>query len=334
MADRYFILADFRSYANAQQKINDYYKNKSAWRKSALLNIAHVGKFSSYRTIQEYVDDIWHLDRITVNMVYKHGKNGYKLKRASTDTRLCDNFFQNPILLPYCGKGYSSDDKNGIGGQTLIDVYWVMRSIGRMAFPVFCFLLVEGFKYTHSREKYAARMFIFALISEIPFDLAINNTVLEFKSNNVFFTLLLGLLAITVLDWLKSVDKIEKASSAVKWFLVTLIRCIVMVSVVLVMMIIAEFVLCCDYGAAGVGCIVMMYLLSSNRDVAFAVAVILLGLFSGTIEFFALFMLIPLRYYNGKRGISLKYVFYAFYPVHLFVLYLICRLAMAAAVHT
>lgn len=58
-----------------------------------------------------------------------------------------------------------------------------------------------------------------------------------------------------------------------------------MVSVVLVMMIIAEFVLCCDYGAAGVGCIVMMYLLSSNRDVAFAVAVILLGLFSGTIEF-------------------------------------------------
>ena len=78
----------------------------------------------------------------------------------------------------------------------------------------------------------------------------------------------------------------------------------------------------------------MMYLLSSNRDVSFAVAVILLGLFSGTIEFFALFMLIPLRYYNGKRGISLKYVFYAFYPVHLFVLYLICRLAMAAAVHT
>ena len=136
-----------------------------------------------------------------------------------------------------------------------------------------------------------------------------------------------------MLDWLKSVDKIEKASSAVKWFFVTLIRCIVMVSVVLVMMIIAEFVLCCDYGAAGVGCIVMMYLLSSNRDVAFAVAVILLGLFSGTIEFFALFMLIPLRYYNGKRGISLKYVFYAFYPVHLFVLYLICRLAMAA-VHT
>ena len=81
VADRYFILADFRSYANAQQKINDYYKNKSAWRKSALLNIAHVGKFSSDRTIQEYVDDIWHLDRITVNMagVYDFGKSYRKV---------------------------------------------------------------------------------------------------------------------------------------------------------------------------------------------------------------------------------------------------------------
>ena len=68
VADRYFILADFESYANAQKKISAYYQNKSAWAKSAILNIAHVGKFSSDRTIQEYVDDIWKLDKITVNM--------------------------------------------------------------------------------------------------------------------------------------------------------------------------------------------------------------------------------------------------------------------------
>ncbi len=66
-ADRYFILADFRSYAAAQQKINSYYRNRSEWAKSAILNVAHVGKFSSDRTIQEYVDHIWHLDKITVN---------------------------------------------------------------------------------------------------------------------------------------------------------------------------------------------------------------------------------------------------------------------------
>lgn len=67
VADRYFILADFRAYANAQKKIGAYYTNKSAWAKSAILNIAHSGKFSSDRTIQEYVDDIWKLDKIEVN---------------------------------------------------------------------------------------------------------------------------------------------------------------------------------------------------------------------------------------------------------------------------
>ena len=68
VADRYFILADFRSYAAAHKKVEEYYKNRSAWNRSAILNIGHVGKFSSDRTIQEYVDDIWKLDKVTVNM--------------------------------------------------------------------------------------------------------------------------------------------------------------------------------------------------------------------------------------------------------------------------
>lgn len=66
-ADRYFILADFRAYAKAQMDISEFYNEKEAWAKSAILNVAHVGKFSSDRTIQEYVDDIWHLDKIKVN---------------------------------------------------------------------------------------------------------------------------------------------------------------------------------------------------------------------------------------------------------------------------
>ncbi len=68
VADRYFILADFRAYAQAQKKVEDYYKDKEEWAKSAILNVANVGKFSSDRTIMEYVNDIWHLDKITVNM--------------------------------------------------------------------------------------------------------------------------------------------------------------------------------------------------------------------------------------------------------------------------
>ncbi len=67
-ADTYFILKDFRSYAEAQKRVEEYYKDKNAWAKSAILNVAHSGKFSSDRTIQEYVDDIWHLDKIAVKM--------------------------------------------------------------------------------------------------------------------------------------------------------------------------------------------------------------------------------------------------------------------------
>jgi starch phosphorylase len=63
-ADRYFILKDFKSYAEAQTKVEKAYKNTSGWARSAMLNVAKVGKFTSDRTIQEYVDDIWHLDKV------------------------------------------------------------------------------------------------------------------------------------------------------------------------------------------------------------------------------------------------------------------------------
>ena len=111
--------------------------------------------------------------------IASHRVTGSTLKLVALFTMLIDHFAATVIL---------QIANTGTGGKTLIDIYWVMRSIGRMAFPVYCFLLVEGFKYTHSRLRYAARLFIFALISEIPFDLALNNAVLEYKSNNVFFT--------------------------------------------------------------------------------------------------------------------------------------------------
>lgn len=66
-ADTYFILKDFRSYVETQKRVTEYYKDKTAWAKSAILNVAHSGKFSSDRTIQEYVDDIWHLDKVIVS---------------------------------------------------------------------------------------------------------------------------------------------------------------------------------------------------------------------------------------------------------------------------
>lgn len=80
---------------------------------------------------------------------------------------------------------------------------FLMRIIGRLAFPIYCFLLVEGFYHTRSRAKYAGRLFLFALISEVPFDLAFSRRMWDFSSNNVFFTLLFGLLVIWGVEGIK-----------------------------------------------------------------------------------------------------------------------------------
>ncbi len=67
-ADTYFILKDFRSYVEAQERVEKAYRDEKGWAKMAMLNVAHSGKFTSDRTIQEYVDDIWHLDKVKVEM--------------------------------------------------------------------------------------------------------------------------------------------------------------------------------------------------------------------------------------------------------------------------
>ena len=67
-ADTYFILKDFRAYHEAQMKMEEFYRDEKRWAKAAILNVANSGKFSSDRTIQEYVDDIWKLDKMTVEL--------------------------------------------------------------------------------------------------------------------------------------------------------------------------------------------------------------------------------------------------------------------------
>lgn len=249
--------------------------------------------------------------------VSEKGISGFVLKMIAVITMLIDHTGAT-IVERYL-------IANGVTGGWLITLYYVMRGIGRMAFPIYCYLIVQGFTYTKSRLKYSLRLLAFAVISELPFDIALWKSVCDLKHNNVFWTLLLGLLTIWALDFFKArMVFLDKSKSAFRWFAVTLFRCVIMTSIVLAGMFVAEYVLCTDYGASGVATIVVMYLLKNYRLTGFAAAIIILGLLTTPLEWLALLMLLPLKFYNGTRGKQVKYFFYAFYPAHLLILSLIC----------
>jgi hypothetical protein len=192
------------------------------------------------------------------------------------------------------------------------NIYMGCRTVGRMAFPIYCFLLVEGFHYTRSRGKYALRLFVFAVLSEVPFDLALHQSFFDMSYNNVYWTLLIGLLTIWAADVLA--ERVASRQNVWKG----LVRILALICGALL----AEL-LCTDYGASGIFAIYILYLFYGQRMVGFATSVLALGLLSGPIELAALLMLIPLYFYNGTRGRQMKYFFYAFYPVHLLLLALI-----------
>lgn len=191
--------------------------------------------------------------------------------------------------------------------QILFYTYTIMRMIGRIGFPIFCFLLVEGFQKTHDVKKYALRLGAFALISEIPFDLCFSGKILEFSYQNVFLTLFLGLLTMMTFDWIEKKLSVQKA-----------IKVLLSAAALVFFAFTASF-LQTDYGAIGVICIMVLYVFRKNKTWQIAA-----GCISFVWELTAPLAFIPIGFYNGRRGLKLKYVFYLFYPVHLFLIYLIC----------
>lgn len=182
----------------------------------------------------------------------------------------------------------------------LWQVQTLLRLIGRLAFPLFCFLLVEGFCHTRNVKRYALRLGIFALLSEIPFDLAFSHGMLAVEKSNVFFTLLIGLGALCLLYAMQ-----ERGNSLAGLLTVCVAA-------------LAAELLHTDYGAAGVMCIVLLYFLREQPLTAYTLAVVVLTMGTGVwMELAALVMLPVLANYHGVRGRQKKYFFYAFYPLHL-----------------
>ncbi|MCA9765295.1 MAG: hypothetical protein KC455_02630 [Carnobacterium sp.] len=183
-------------------------------------------------------------------------------------------------------------------------LYVVFRLIGRISFPIFAFLLVEGFLHTHHLKKYISQLGLFALLSEIPFDLASKGVLLEFSHQNIFFTLFIGLLCIASFD---SFDKKQDS----RW-------------IILLLALLVSELLKVDYSIIGVLSIFIFYYFHDR--------VLLRTLLNGPLflmNLTAIFSFIPIQLYNGKRGKQNKAFFYLFYPGHLFLLYLIRMIFIA-----
>lgn len=184
------------------------------------------------------------------------------------------------------------------------NVYYVMRRVGRIAFPIYCFLLVEGFYHTRNVAKYLRNCFLFALLSEIPFDMAIFGEVYYPQGQNVFFTLCIGLGALVLLDRFKA--RYETGFMLLKLGVIVAAAC-------------AGEILDVDYHWKGVLFIIMFYYIRDMQEWLRNLAVICAFAYEVT----APLAVIPIHFYNGKRGRQMKYLFYAIYPVHLLVFGLI-----------
>lgn len=206
-----------------------------------------------------------------------------------------------------------------------------LTCIGRLAFPIFAFMIVEGYFHTHSLKKYAGRMLLCAVLSEIPFNLAVGSSVFYPVHQNVLWTFLIGLLLIHLNEkarkrgklWLRILTALSTAALGFVLGLVSF----------------------CDYNYAGVFTVLVFYFFRERKWYNLVAQILLLWyinaeMLSGFAYEFTLFgnqfylvrqslallALIPIWLYRGRQGMhnkALQFIYYAFYPVHLLVLALI-----------
>ena len=178
--------------------------------------------------------------------------------------------------------------------------------VGRISFPLFAFLIGEGFRYTKDRKKYFYRIFLYALVLQIPDLLSI-----EKYDGNIFFTLSFGILSLLILNN-------TKLNKFIKIILVIII-------------VVSAEMLTLDYGSYGVMIIIIFYLFRENNIMtAFsftAVNILWISFFQmSATQLYSIFVLPLIFLYNGEEGKKMKLFFYLYYPLYLIVLYLLAEL--------
>jgi len=190
-------------------------------------------------------------------------------------------------------------------GHVLFPNEIIFREIGRVAFPLFAFLIANGAIYTKNINKYLARLGILAIISEPLFDLMSGKQINFFTDTNIFYTLFLAVLSIAI--WKKS----------------KLLGC----TAFLIFISLATYIRV-DYGGLGVAFIICLYLVKNNKMFSSVIIAFFMWRLYGVSNFFfvSLVSIIPILLYNNEQGFNNKITqwgFYFFYPLHILILILL-----------
>ena len=191
-------------------------------------------------------------------------------------------------------------------GFILFNNNFILRALGRIAMPIFAFQIGLGFKKTRSKLKYIFRLFLTALISQIPYSLMLRAGNVSSFSLNICFTFTFALLALYFID----LGKTNKIFYPVSLFLILLSGFIPM-----------------DYDIYAVLLVLMFYFYHEKKLIyTLGMALIAISYYFTQNNFIQLYMLLALPFFylfNGKKGKNLKYVFYVFYPLHMLIISLI-----------
>lgn len=223
----------------------------------------------------------------------KGGLNGAALKWLAILT----------MTIDHIGVGLlASLAPNSIFGSPT--VYLLTRLIGRLAFPIFVFLIIQGYQHTSNLRSYLTRLFLFALVSEVPFDLMVSNQVLDFNHQNIFFTLFIGVTGLAMLEYYEMKNR-------------AILKFLVMIGALLL----AE-ILKTDYGLYGVLFIIGVGIFRDQKiwQTFFGVVMGFAQALTASLAF------LPIWFYNGERGRQNKWFFYIYYPAHLFIIFIIRKL--------
>lgn len=202
-----------------------------------------------------------------------------------------------------------------VGDVFFPDIIW-LRMVGRLAMPIFAFCIAEGYIHTRNRNKYLLRMGIFALVSEVPFDLAFEGNI-NLSHQNIMLSFFISIAALLLFDLIRGPKSEIKGRYSV-W------RTMLGVLAVIAMAVVAMLVKA-DYTMFAVASVFLFYVFKDvNHYVRPIPGVAFLAL-TRTMGYYCTtgLSIVPLLLYNGKKGKGLKWLFYAFYPGHLLLLFLL-----------